>query len=114
MGAVNHEGIVKISGLIQDSVCLKGAEFCALMIELADSDLFDLMSSIYPKVLSPDQIRVFFRKINSALELLHNSGFAHNDLKLENILLYKNKSEAKIADFGFASSVSTTDSSAQE
>jgi hypothetical protein len=54
LGGVNHEGIVKISGLIQDSVTLKGAEFCALLIELADSDLFDLMSTMYPKVLSPD------------------------------------------------------------
>lgn len=32
---------------------LKGNEFCAMEIELADTDLFDKMSSMYPNVLTP-------------------------------------------------------------
>lgn len=38
----------------------------------------------------------------NALDYLHNEmGIAHNDIKLENIFLLKNK--IKLADFGFAS-----------
>lgn len=44
----------------------------------------------------------YFHQISSAVSYLHNKQISHNDIKLENILIW-NRDTAKLADFGFAS-----------
>jgi len=105
LSKISHANIVSVDNTLQQCVNLKGTEICAMFVELANLDLFDLMSNIYPKVLSPSQIREYFTQINKAVKTLHDSGASHNDLKLENIFLYNEKKTAKIADFGFAHDV---------
>ena len=58
-------------------------------MELADCDLFDKMSHMYPNVLEPIQIRSMFLQIAKALEYLHERNITHNDIKLENFLVFE-------------------------
>lgn len=58
-------------------------------IELADRDLFDKMSHMYPNVLEPIQIRSMFLQIAKAVEYLHDRNITHNDIKLENIFVFE-------------------------
>lgn len=46
-------------------------------------------------------VRGFFQEICNGLKYLHDKELCHRDIKLENILLFKNY-QVKIADFGFA------------
>lgn len=72
-------------------------------MELAEKDLFETMSQLYPKVLLIAQIRDLFKGIVDALSFLHANNVAHNDIKLENIFMFQGGNLAKLADFGFAS-----------
>lgn len=67
---------------------LKGVQFCAIELELAETDLFDKMSAMYPEVLTPGKVRELFSHIIGAVQNLHAQGIAHNDIKLENIFLF--------------------------
>jgi len=49
--------------------------------------------------------RYFFLQMLDALEYVHKAGFAHRDIKPDNILL-DDKFNIKIADFGFAGPIS--------
>lgn len=53
----------------------------------------------------PENIaRFYFSQLLAALAHTHENGFAHRDIKLENILI-GNDYSLKLADFGFASVV---------
>lgn len=54
-------------------------------------------------------MKEIFRQICQGVQYLHEKNVCHNDLKLENVLLFFNEegndmvsAQAKIADFGFA------------
>ncbi len=55
--------------------------------------------------LSEDTIRFMFRQLVSGLYGLHRAGFAHLDLKPDNIML-DSEFNLKLADLGFASDLS--------
>ena len=52
--------------------------------------------------LSERQVKKYFIQLLSAVEHIHDSGFIHRDIKLENILLSKDKQTIYLGDFGFA------------
>ena len=50
----------------------------------------------------PEDIsRFYFHQLISAIEYMHNEGYAHRDIKLCNIVLDK-EFDLKLCDFGFA------------
>ena len=54
-----------------------------------------------------DEKRKILARIIEGLSYLHGKGIAHRDLKLENVLVFKENGEisVKLADFGFATKV---------
>ncbi|KRX03328.1 Protein kinase-like domain [Pseudocohnilembus persalinus] len=99
---IKHPSIIRNHGTLMANQNLKNSHFCALQMELADTDFFDKIAKMYPNPVEPKYIRSAFLQVLNALDYLHNEmGIAHNDIKLENIFLLKNK--IKLADFGFAS-----------
>lgn len=43
-----------------------------------------------------------FKSMATVVNKMHSKGFAHRDLKLENILLHNETLEPRISDLGFA------------
>lgn len=73
----------------------------AFTMEYVDGvDLFRLISSHRP---SYQQVDMIFSNILNGLEELHRNKILHRDLKLENVLIGKNK-EVKLADLGLMKS----------
>jgi serine/threonine protein kinase len=75
-----------------------------LKLEKAEYDMFHFVKNLDLKQRYT-YIKKFAREILDAISYIHEKGIAHNDLKLENIFLFKNmenKLIAKIADFGLA------------
>ena len=60
------------------------------------------------KKLSSDEAKMVFLQIVHGVKYIHDSGFAHRDLKLTNILIDYNNT-VKIIDFGFACDGNTTE-----
>lgn len=73
-------------------------------MELADGgDMLDLLQALkHP--LGEEKARSYYLQFGDALRYMHSVGFAHRDIKCENILLNKDKSAAKLTDFGFTRS----------
>ena len=71
------------------------------MLELVDGgDLFDLIA--LGGRLDEKFARYYFKQLLDGLNYLHNAGFVHRDLKIENLMLDRNFN-LKISDFGFSS-----------
>ncbi|XP_076029103.1 serine/threonine-protein kinase Chk1-like [Oratosquilla oratoria] len=59
----------------------------------------DIQSTLYD--LTRKEIRSYFQQLMDGVEYIHSRGIVHRDLKLDNLLLTKEK-VLKIADFGLA------------
>ncbi len=68
----------------------------ALILPNYGGDMVDAVNT--GKILSSDYPKIFLN-VAKELKTLHDSGFTHGDLKLENVL-FKNKNEMAIIDFG--------------
>lgn len=73
--------------------------FVIVMEYAARGSLLDLMSDKH--YLSDLEAREYFRQLLSALDFCHSKCIAHRDLKLENLLLFK-ENRLKVGDFGFS------------
>ena len=72
--------------------------------ELCKQDLFDLIAGT-GQAKTESMAKYIFRQICGGVEALHNTtGYAHLDLKLENILIGKDY-KLKLCDFGFAQDI---------
>jgi len=87
---LSHPNIVKVYDFTNKYVAM----------ELMSSCLFDFV--IQNKDPQPTVILGLFAQILQAVNHIHSRGFCHRDIKLENILLNRSQSVAKLADFGFA------------
>ena len=105
MREVNHPNIVKLHDfdINWEYITRYGdaRDVCYLALELCQGgDIFDWVAETgsFSDILS----RFYFHQLIEGLGYLHGIGVSHRDLKLENIL-FNDKYDLKIADFGFAS-----------
>lgn len=93
---LHHPNIVKLEQVIQDD------KFIGIVLEYASGgELFDHI--IEHRYLKESEACRLFAQLISGVFYLHSKGIVHRDLKLENLLLDKNKNII-ITDFGFANS----------
>jgi len=97
LSTVNHECIVSFFGVyVEVETC-----FINIVMELLYSDL----EKIIPKIKNDDwntRLYVSF-KIIKGLCFLHEKEIIHSDLKPSNVLVNKNLTQVKLADFGLSS-----------
>ncbi len=71
-----------------------------MLTELCNSDLFDLIAQRGP-ILDRKLLRAMFKQICIAVDATKQVGYAHLDIKLENILIGSDF-KLRLCDFGFS------------
>ena len=71
-----------------------------LVFEYCEHDLSTLLEHI-PKAFSESEVKTLTMQLLSAVAYMHRHWIIHRDIKMSN-LLYNNKGELKVADFGLA------------
>jgi serine/threonine protein kinase len=95
---VNHNALVRLWDVVLDD------ENVYQILELCSAG--DLSARVLAaNGLSEDDAQRYFSQVLSGLAYLHEQGFAHGDVKLENVLL-TDDDHAKLADFGLSIDVS--------
>lgn len=113
MSVLDHPNLVKLYEYSEKGVIEKAngknIPVLYLVLELiTGGELFDYIAvsgSFTDKVA-----RHYFKQLIEALEFMHAKGFAHRDIKAENILLDSNHN-LKLADFGFSTPLMGKDGS---
>ena len=96
MSKIKHNNIIQI----YDIFTLQKVRIYVFM-ELADGgDFLDLVTK--EGAQAEPKAKSLYRGVADAIRYIHEQGLAHRDIKCENILLNKDKTVAKIADFGFS------------
>lgn len=93
---LDHPNIIHFYEVIE-----RDHEIYIIMEFATNGDLYDYIISKKQKYLSEDEARHFFRQLISAVDYSHANFVIHRDLKLENLLVNKDKT-LKVADFGFS------------
>ncbi|CAK89838.1 unnamed protein product (macronuclear) [Paramecium tetraurelia] len=101
LSSMKHENIVSFKEVIVQSSKEKASTF--LVLEYMDTDLHNLLQRRI--VFGLDQVRCLMYQILDALTYLHSRNVYHRDLKPNNIL-YNDKGQVKICDFGMANEYS--------
>lgn len=104
MKALDHPNIIKLVEYSDKSDAIKedGTKINVnyIALEYAENgEVFDYVAQ--SGKFSEPEARFFFHQLISALEYMHDEGYAHRDIKPENLLL-DSQFNLKIADFGFA------------
>jgi serine/threonine-protein kinase len=101
LASLRHPNIVQV---IDSNVAPDGTPY--LVMELVEGE--DLGAHVgQPSQLSPVRIAHVIRQIASALQLAHDRGVVHRDLKLENVMLLSVAGQedfVKVIDFGISTS----------
>jgi len=98
---IGHPNIVKFYESINS-----GTETFLVMELVRGCDLFDFLK-FYEKISESVVGNILYQSLQ-AVEFIHSKGFAHCDLKLENILIDFKSQKIKITDFDFARKVPFT------
>lgn len=115
---IGHPNIIKISEFQEDNIIIDGVKDkrCFAILEYCrNGDLFDYMTSYLETKADEDSIgmmahdkpllRSLMEQIISGMSALHKAGYAHLDIKLENILI-GDDGILKLCDFGFSNYIS--------
>jgi len=62
----------------------------------------DILSYAKKKVLTEDELRLYFTQVLDAVQYLHSKEIAHCDIKSDNIVLDSTLTKAKLIDFAYA------------
>ncbi len=113
MSEIAHPNIVRLHAYSPKSVLRRPERqdkpVMYLVLDLVTGgELFDYVALGGP--LEERLARYYFRQLVAALEFLHGKGFAHRDIKAENLLL-DGAFDLKLADFGFSAPLSDNDGS---
>jgi len=65
------------------------------------SVIMPYLQRLIPVCLPPDQAKIYFRQLASAIGYLHERGITHNDIKPSNVMLSYTDVPV-LVDFGFA------------
>lgn len=96
-----HPNIVKLHEMVETS------QFIGIILEYASGgELFDYI--LTHRYLKDNTARKLFAQLISGVGYLHKKGIVHRDLKLENLLLDRNRNII-ITDFGFANTFDPRD-----
>ena len=90
--------ILEHRGFFEDS------DYLCIVSELMVTDMRDLFNKA-ARELTEEQAREFFRKMTESIQICHNSGIIHRDVKMENFLVdVADDSDLiiKLSDFGYA------------
>ncbi|KAJ7974363.1 GPCR kinase [Quillaja saponaria] len=103
---LDHPNIMKLEGLITSRL----SSSIYLVFEYMEHDLAGLVSC--PDIKFSDvQVKCYMRQLLSGVEHCHLRGIMHRDIKTSNILV-NNEGTLKIADFGLANLLSSTNKKA--
>jgi len=108
---LDHPNIMKVYELREDGNYVKAdgttKKVLYAVLQLANGgEVFDFLSNT-GRFTEP-QARYYFKQLIEALDHCHSKGFAHRDLKPEN-LLFDEKYNLLLADFGFATAMAGKD-----
>jgi len=94
LGQLSHPNIVKLHEMVETE------RYIGIVLEYASGgELFDYI--LTHRYLKDGAARRLFAQLVSGVGYLHKKGIVHRDLKLENLLLDRNRN-LMITDFGFA------------
>lgn len=94
LSKVSHPNIIGVHSILQS-----GSTVFIFMQWAENGDLLDFVKN--HGAVSETKANFWFFQMVSAIKYVHAMGYAHRDLKCENILISKHMN-VKIADFGFA------------
>ena len=98
---LHHPNIVKLHEMVETS------QYIGIILEYASGgELFDYI--LTHRYLKDNTARKLFAQLVSGVGYLHKKGIVHRDLKLENLLLDRNRNII-ITDFGFANTFNPRD-----
>jgi len=99
-----HPNVVRMLEHFETNV--DGETTVAIVLELADGDLYARMEESPGGRLDERAAAAYVRDVARALRHLHRHGITHRDVKPENVLLFSDSSggrpTAKLCDFGWA------------
>ena len=101
MQIISHKNIVKMMEIFQE-----GSKVYMTLEKASRGDLLDYVRLKGP--LKEVEARTYFNDLCNGIQYLHGLSIVHRDLKCENLLLFE-RHNLKIADFGFARRITTTE-----
>ena len=106
LGSLSHPNIVRLHEMVETE------RYIGIILEYASGgELFDYI--LTHRYLKDNAARKLFAQLVSGVEHLHKKGIVHRDLKLENLLLDRNRNII-ITDFGFANTFNPLDELGEE